>query len=317
MTTHEESEAAPRPVGADERLALLKKISAFGALPQDTLEDLAGLMEEEHFPAQANVLTEGEVGDRLYLIVTGTAEAWTQSGDRRVLLSTMGPGQVFGELALLYPHSRRQASVTALRPLLTLSLTEDAFDRLVTRYPEVRKIFGAAARRMLLAKFVHVNLLYRLHFRDARRERQFLASLAFLLSFGLVRGIAVAIRRGKGPFRDVTPGGLHIHHLVWGIVLLLGIGYAWLLQLGTGLDQSRRWNRETALLYGLGSALTLDEFALWLHLEDVYWAKEGRRSLDAVVFFFSLLSLGLWGGPFFRALARYLIPRRRRRVGLY
>jgi CRP-like cAMP-binding protein len=306
-----------RPVGVDERMALLRRVSAFGALPHTTREELAGLMEEERFPAGAQVVGEGEIGDRLFLIVDGEAEAWTKSGDRRVLLSRMGRGQVFGELALLYPHSRRQATVTATGGLVTLSLTDAAFDHLVQRYPEVRKIFAAAARRMLLAKFVHVNLLYRMHFRDARRERQFLASLAFLVTFGTVRGIAVSIRRGRGPFRDVTPGGLHIHHLVWGILLLLGIGYAWLLQLGTGLDKSRRWNRETALLYGLGSALTLDEFALWLHLQDVYWTEEGRRSLDAVIFFFSILSVGLWGGPFFRALVRYLVPHRRRRAGLY
>jgi hypothetical protein len=164
---------------------------------------------------------------------------------------------------------------------------------------------------MLIAKFVQVNLLYRLHFRDPRRERLFLASVAFLVTFGGVRGIATAIRSGKGPFRDVTPGGVHIHHLVWGILLLLGIGYAWLVQIGTGLDDRRRWHRSTALMYGLGSALTLDEFALWLHLEDVYWSEQGRRSIDAVILFGSLLSVGLWGGPFFRALIRYFIPKPR------
>src|SRR5206468_1737601 len=101
---------------------------------------------------------------------------------------------------------------------------------------------------------------------------------------------------------------------VWGILLLLGIGYAWLVQIGTGMDDARKWNRITALTYGLGSALTLDEFALWLHLEDVYWSDKGRRSIDAVVLFGSLLSVGLWGGPFFRALVRYFIPKPKRRI---
>ena len=60
----------------------------------------------------------------------------------------------------------------------------------------------------------------------------------------------------------------------------------------------------TSLVYGAASAVTLDEFALWLNLEDVYWAKQGRESVDAVVFFGALLSMGLWGHPFFRALVR-------------
>lgn len=305
-----------RSVGHDERLELITGISAFGALPKDTLIELAHLVGEERFPAGATVVSEGDIGDRLYIIAEGRAEAWTQAGDRRVVLSRMERGQMFGELALLYHHSERQATVTATTPLITLSLTEDAFDQLIQDYPEVRKIFSAAARRMLLAKFVQVNLLYRLHFRDPRRERLFLASLAFLVSFTGVRGIAVMIRRGKGPFRDVTPGGVHIHHLVWGILLLLGIGYSWLIQVGTGLDQKRRWYRVTSMMYGLGSALTLDEFALWLHLEDVYWTDEGRRSIDAVVCFGSLLSVGLWGGPFFRALVRYFVPKPRHTIAI-
>lgn len=301
--------AAEVPHG--ERLNLLAGVSAFGALPSETLEQLASLVQVERFEAGARVVKEGEVGDRLYIIARGHAEAWTQAGDRHVTLSKMGRGQMFGELALLYPHSQRHATVTTDEPLVLISLTEDAFDQLLQDYPEVRKIFSAAARRMLLAKFVQVNLLYRLHFRDPRRERLFLASVAFLFTFGGVRGIATAIRGGKGPFRDVTPGGVHIHHLVWGILLLLGIGYTWLVQIGTGMDEQRRWHRSTSVMYGLGSALTLDEFALWLHLQDVYWSEEGRRSIDAVILFGSLLSVGLWGGPFFRALIRYFLPKPR------
>ena len=57
-----------------------------------------------------------------------------------------------------------------------------------------------------------------------------------------------------------------------------------------------------ALLYGAGAALTLDEFALWLNLEDVYWSQEGRASIDAVILFGALLSAGIWGRGFLRAL---------------
>jgi hypothetical protein len=149
--------------------------------------------------------------------------------------------------------------------------------------------------------------LYRFHFKSERRERLFLASLGFLVTFGVVRGITHLIRLGVGPFHNVTSGGLHIHHLVWGILLLLVVGYIWLIQEGTGESTFPSWfSRVTAMVYGVGAALTLDEFALWLNLQDVYWAQAGRESIDAVVIFGSLLSVGIWGGPFFRAVAREL-----------
>jgi hypothetical protein len=177
----------------------------------------------------------------------------------------------------------------------------------------VTPIRGVVTSRQVAPRHVHV--LYRLHFADPRRERLFLASCSFLATFAAVRAIARSIRAGVGPFRDVSAGHTHIHHLVWGILLLLAVGYVWLVQLGTGLGDSRRWMRETALLYGAGSALTLDEFALWLNLADVYWAPEGRESIDATVLFAGLLSAGFWGRPFLHAVARWLaheIPGARR-----
>jgi len=143
--------------------------------------------------------------------------------------------------------------------------------------------------------------LYTFHFQNERRERLFLASLGFLLTFGIVRGITYLIRAGVGPFHNVTSGGLHIHHLVWGILILLLVGYVWLIELGVGSS----WVASiTALAYGIGAALTLDEFALWLNLQDVYWERAGRESIDAVIIFASLLSVGIWGGQFMREVAR-------------
>jgi hypothetical protein len=143
--------------------------------------------------------------------------------------------------------------------------------------------------------------LYTFHFQDERRERLFLASIGFLLTFGIVRGITYLIRAGIGPFHNVTSGGLHIHHLVWGILILLLVGYVWLIELGVGSS----WVASaTAIAYGVGAALTLDEFALWLNLQDVYWERAGRESVDAVIIFASLLSVGIWGGPFLRELAK-------------
>jgi hypothetical protein len=153
--------------------------------------------------------------------------------------------------------------------------------------------------------------LWRFHFKSERRERLFLASIGFLLTFGIVRGITHLIRAGIGPFHNVSSGGLHIHHLVWGILLLLVVGYIWLIQEGTGESRIPSWfSRATAVTYGVGAALTLDEFALWLNLQDVYWAGKGRESIDAVVIFAALLSAGVWGYPFLRGLAGHLSGRR-------
>jgi hypothetical protein len=101
---------------------------------------------------------------------------------------------------------------------------------------------------------------------------------AFLLTFLATRFITRAIRTGRGPFRDASVGGVHVHHEVYGIFLLLGTG---LVELTYRPDGG--WQDLLAVLFGVGAALTLDEFALWLHLEDVYWTQEGRSSIDAVL----------------------------------
>jgi len=155
--------------------------------------------------------------------------------------------------------------------------------------------------------------LYREHYSHAHRERQLMAALAFYTSFAVVRILAHSIRAGRGPFHDVEAGGLHIHHLVWGILLLLGVGYCWLLQIGADVRARSRWpGRVMAMLYGAGAALTLDEFALWLNLKDVYWERQGRTSIDAVILFGALLGLGAAGLRFVHALAREAFGNRRR-----
>src|SRR5438552_8417697 len=151
---------------------------------------------------------------------------------------------------------------------------------------------------MAMAVGERVSHHYLHHFQDPRRERMFISSLGFLGGFAAARAVTHAIRSRRGPFKNLSFGGRHLHHLVFGIGGLLGTGYLWLT--GVGTPQSRRaTSRATSALYGLASALTLDEFALWLNLQDVYWAKQGRESIDAVVLFGGLLSVGLWGSPFF------------------
>lgn len=140
---------------------------------------------------------------------------------------------------------------------------------------------------------------------DPRRERLFLASVGFFAGFGAARIITHAILHGVGPFRNLSIGGRHLHHLVFGIGGLLGVGYLWLGLFGVS-PNSRSMSRATAVGYGVASALTLDEFALWLRLQDVYWAKQGRQSIDAVAIFGGALSVGLWGRPFFAGVGREL-----------
>jgi len=103
---------------------------------------------------------------------------------------------------------------------------------------------------------------------------------AMLLSFLSIRTSARLMRSPKVPWWPgsvTTEGGLHVHHLVFGIAVMLVCGFALALQ------PDSPWFEVVAAAFGIGAGLTLDEYALWLHLDDVYWAEEGRRSVDAVV----------------------------------
>lgn len=138
--------------------------------------------------------------------------------------------------------------------------------------------------------------LYERHFSDPRRERAFLSAVGFTTAFATARGITHAIRAGVGPFHNISEGGRHIHHSTFGIFGLLGLGYLWTYRLALGPALGRRWpSRISASLYGVASALTLDEFALWLDLHDDYWDKQGRKSIDAVAVFGGLLTMGVAG----------------------
>jgi hypothetical protein len=138
--------------------------------------------------------------------------------------------------------------------------------------------------------------LYARHLSDPRRERAFLSAVGFTTAFSAARGITHAIRAGVGPFRNISEGGRHIHHSTFGILGLLACGYVWTYQVAVGIHPGRRWpSRISATSYGVASALTLDEFALWLDLHDDYWNKHGRKSIDAVAIFGGLLAIGVAG----------------------
>ena len=124
-----------------------------------------------------------------------------------------------------------------------------------------------------------VGSAYRDGIVDTGREPHFLFFVSFLLTFGFIRTSAHMIRaQVKWWPGNVEVGGTHIHHLVWGILLLLICGYV-----AISIDPDSPWREIIAVLFGVGTGLTLDEFALWLNLKDVYWERQGRASIDAVV----------------------------------
>ncbi|MGO9750411.1 MAG: hypothetical protein ACLP8S_24490 [Solirubrobacteraceae bacterium] len=142
------------------------------------------------------------------------------------------------------------------------------------------------------------------HFSDPRRERAFLSAVGFTTAFGTCRAITHGIKAGVGPFRNLSAGGRHLHHSTFGIFGLLGTGYIWTYQWALGLPEGSRWlSRFAATSYGIAGALTLDEFALWFDLQDDYWTKAGRKSIDAVVLFGGLLTFGVAGRGALREVA--------------
>jgi hypothetical protein len=122
---------------------------------------------------------------------------------------------------------------------------------------------------------------------DGRQPALFML-IAFGLTFGITRFITHSIRVQRFSWlKDVEAGDTHIHHLVWGICLLLASGI-----IAIGFQPPLE---VTAVIFGIGAALTLDEFALWLHLDDVYWSEQGRQSIDAVIVFALLAGLTFVG----------------------
>lgn len=124
-----------------------------------------------------------------------------------------------------------------------------------------------------------IGSLYERAIVDTGREAEFLFFVAFLVSWAFIRTSAHMIRAQVSWWPgNVEVGGTHIHHLVWGILLLLITGW-----IGVTIQPDSPWHEILAVLFGVGAGLTLDEFALWLNLKDVYWEKQGRRSIDAVI----------------------------------
>jgi hypothetical protein len=109
----------------------------------------------------------------------------------------------------------------------------------------------------------------------------FLVLVGFIGSFVVIR-ISTRLQRSPRfawfPGSVVTDSGVHLHHLVFGIVTMMVAGAGGFLAFG-----HTPWTEICAFLFGIGAGLTIDEFALWVYLDDVYWAEEGRKSIDATV----------------------------------
>ncbi|MFC8434360.1 hypothetical protein [Streptomyces sp. NPDC057253] len=121
-----------------------------------------------------------------------------------------------------------------------------------------------------------------------------LALTAFVLTFLITRCVTRLIRAGRGPFGNISTGGVHIHHVVPGVVLSVVGGFGAVASGRHGFGAAL-----CAVVFGIGAGLVLDEFALILHLDDVYWSEEGRKSVEVVVLTAALVGLVLAGfSPF-------------------
>jgi hypothetical protein len=102
-----------------------------------------------------------------------------------------------------------------------------------------------------------------------------LSWLSFTATFAGLRALTYSIRAGKGPFGNISVGGEHLHHYMWGIGMVSGVG-----AVAVRGEERHRRHPAVAVSYGTGLALIVDEFALLLDLKDVYWARQGRISID-------------------------------------
>jgi hypothetical protein len=121
----------------------------------------------------------------------------------------------------------------------------------------------------------------------------YLVLVGFILSFAFIRMSTRLMRSPKVPWWPgsiVSEGGVHVHHLVFGIVTMMIAGAGGFASLGES-----PWTEICAFAFGVGAGLTIDEFALWVYLEDVYWADEGRSSIDATVIAAAAMMLALLG----------------------
>jgi hypothetical protein len=131
------------------------------------------------------------------------------------------------------------------------------------------------------------------HILANNRQGVFLVLVGFILSFAFIRMSTRLMRSPKVPWWPgsvVSDSGVHLHHLVFGIVTMMIAG-----TLGFAAHGESPWAEICGFLFGVGAGLTIDEFALWVYLDDVYWAEEGRSSIDATVIAAAAMGLVVLG----------------------
>jgi CRP-like cAMP-binding protein len=126
----------------------------FAVLPPEARDDLAAALYEERYDPGTILIREGDLGRTAYLLVEGEVEVTTDSPEGRAVLATLSVGALFGELALLLPTHRRQATVTALTPVVVLTLPAATFQALLDRHPLVRRTVTSCAEALLVASFL-------------------------------------------------------------------------------------------------------------------------------------------------------------------
>jgi hypothetical protein len=131
-----------------------------------------------------------------------------------------------------------------------------------------------------------------------------LSWLAFTGTFAGLRALTYSIRAGKGPIRNISVGGEHLHHYMWGIAMLSGVG-----AIAVRGEERHRRHPAVAVNYGTGLALIVDEFALLLDLKDVYWARQGRVSIDVGIGAIALAGSYFAALPVLRRLQREHQPK--------
>jgi putative peptide zinc metalloprotease protein len=138
----------------ENSLALLAAHSPFATLPPQALSEVADALCEEHYEAGSEVFAEGDLGDRLFIVVRGSAELSCAGSVGPVPLTVLEPGDLVGELALLSRGRERNATMTALTPLVLVSLGAEAFEQTLLSHPETRAAFDEYAEDLLVARFI-------------------------------------------------------------------------------------------------------------------------------------------------------------------
>ncbi|HEX2707870.1 MAG TPA: hypothetical protein VHM66_07685 [Solirubrobacterales bacterium] len=144
---------------------------------------------------------------------------------------------------------------------------------------------------MIYASFV--SDFWNEHILAHERQGVFLVLVGFILSFAFIRMSTRLMRSPKVPWWPgsiVSDSGVHLHHLVFGIVTMMIAG-----TLGFAAHGESPYAEICGFLFGVGAGLTIDEFALWVYLDDVYWAEEGRSSIDATVIAAAAMGLVVLG----------------------